>query len=84
MTNATQGDDSFTDDIGAEMARLEAALERIAVLSADALGRASAAAASRDMTGDPQGGPMPVQDNSAVVAQLDGMIARLRAVVSQD
>jgi hypothetical protein len=66
------------DDIAAEMARLEAALERIGALSASAQRNASAAAPIEPWN-DRVDGPVPTE----VAHRLDSMIARLRAAIDE-
>lgn len=64
-TEQPQGD---ADDVTAAMARLEAALERIAVLSEQA--RAAPVA-------------VPGSDSAELAHRLDGMIARLRQAIDE-
>jgi hypothetical protein len=65
------------DEFAADVARLEAALERIADISAMGVSRAAEIANTATPA---QGGAI---DTTAIVRRLDNMIARLRAAIDE-
>jgi len=65
------------DQLAADVARLEAALERIAQISAAGVTRAAEIA---DTATHAQAGSI---DTTAIVRRLDNMIARLRAAIDE-
>ena len=73
--SATKGPEA--DELAADVARLEAALERIAHISAMAASRAAEIA---DTATSAQGEAI---DTTAIVRRLDNMIARLRAAIDE-
>ena len=73
--SATTGPEA--DEIAADVARLEAALERIATISAVAVSRAA------EIAHPEAAGRASEIDTTAIVRRLDMMIARLRAAIDE-